>query len=187
MEMDFSSLRRKGKSVWAEGTCAAAQTASQKSSLCPGRNELFRKAEKVRKIKTWWKAYICPSKFNFHPSLSCSMPCKVDRLTQMAPFPQTGCWVESMKNTGRQPKKWEKLQFWGLGTYCPNSVSIIGTVAASITKGHCSIQAALSLPYGLITAPVPHLFSPRMVKYPTVTSPLYLLSLCFPYILPTPL
>lgn len=53
MEMDFSNLRRKGKSVWAGGTCAAAQTASQKNSLCPGKNELFRKAEKVRKIKTW--------------------------------------------------------------------------------------------------------------------------------------
>lgn len=81
-----------------------------------------------------------------------------------------------------KPKAGEKWGFWGVGIYCLSSVTISGTVAASITEGHSCHHTAISLPPGPVTTPSSHIFSHWMRKYPTDTSYWYF---SVPYAFPT--
>lgn len=137
MKMDFSSLKRKGKSAWAWGTRAIFQTASPKRTLCSEINELFRRAKKIMKIKVWWIPFICPSRLSFHPSLTYSMLCKTDIQFNQFLCRLTAWWIKSMENTHKKPKKEEKLRFWFQGIYCPSSISVNRTVVVFIKQTSC--------------------------------------------------
>ena len=129
-------------------------------------------------------SFISSFRFNFHLFLTCSMLCKADILFNQLPCPLSSC-VKPIESTGKDTK--DRREIWILSleycVYYSRSISVSGTVAASINRKSQLRQGSLSLPLSLGPTSSPYILSLQMTKQPLILHcPLH-----FPYILPTSL